>query len=84
MNPQIKELVKQAGVNIDGYGDPIWGCLDGADAKTQFLEKFTTLVVAECVSAFEKEVDTWKEMAPKQGAIKRQGAKAIKQQFGVS
>ena len=38
MNEQIKNLVKQAGLNIDGYGDPIWGCLDSADAKTQFLK----------------------------------------------
>lgn len=48
MNNQIKDLVKQAGLNIDGYGDPIWGCLDDADAKTQFLEKFTKLIVKKC------------------------------------
>ena len=40
MNEQIKELVKQAGLNIDGYGYPIWGCLDGADEKKEFLEKY--------------------------------------------
>ena len=33
MNERIKQLIKQAGLNIDGYGDPIWGCLDGEDEK---------------------------------------------------
>ena len=48
MNEQIKELVKQAGLNIDGYGYPIWGCLDGADEKKEFLEKFAELIVKKC------------------------------------
>ena len=49
MQEQIKELVKQAGLNIDGYGYPIWGCLDGEDEKKEFLEKFAELIVQECV-----------------------------------
>ena len=48
MNERIKELVKQAGLNIDGYGYPIWGCLDGEDEKKEFLEKFAELIVREC------------------------------------
>ena len=46
-------------------------------------EKFAELIVAECATAFEAEVDSWKEMDPYQGSIKRQGTKAIKQHFGV-
>lgn len=56
MKEQIKNLVIQAGLNIDGYGDPIWGCLDTADAKTQFLEKFTTLIVTECADEIQRAV----------------------------
>lgn len=46
-------------------------------------EVFAELIVRECAQAFEAEVDTWKEMDPYQGSIKRQGTKAIKQHFGV-
>jgi len=46
-------------------------------------EKFAELIVRECAEAFESEVDTWKEMDPYQGSIKRQGTKAIKKHFGV-
>ena len=46
-------------------------------------EKFAQLIVRECAQAFEAEVDTWKEMDPYQGSIKRQGTKAIKEHFGV-
>jgi len=53
MNERIKELVKQAGLNIDGYGYPIWGCLHGEDEKKEFLEKFTELIVQECISKAE-------------------------------
>jgi len=83
MNEQFKELAKQSGLNIDGFGDPIWGCLDSADAKTQFLEKFAESIVAECVKSYETEVDTWIEMASKRGAIKRVGVRAIKRPFGI-
>ena len=56
MNEQIKELVKHAGLNIDGYGYPIWGCLDGEKAKKEFLEKFAELIVHECIDILEKRV----------------------------
>ena len=49
----------------------------------QNQEKFAELIVRECATAFEAEVDTWKEMDPYQGSIKRQGTKAIKKHFGV-
>jgi len=54
MQEQIKELVKQAGLNIDGYGYPIWGCLDGEDEKKEFLEKFAELIVRECLEQIDK------------------------------
>jgi len=50
MNERIKELAKNAGLKIDGYGDPIWGCLIG-DEKTEFLEKFAELIIHECRKA---------------------------------
>ena len=46
-------------------------------------EKFAELIVRECCQAFETEVDTWKQMDPYQGGMKRAGTKAIKQHFGV-
>jgi len=49
MNERIKELTKAAGLNIDGYGYPIWGCLHGEDEKKAFLEKFAELIVQECI-----------------------------------
>ena len=55
MNKRIKELVKQAGLNIDGYGYPIWGCLDGEDEKKEFLEKFAELIVRECALVVHKK-----------------------------
>lgn len=52
MNEQVKELIKQAGLNIDGFGDPIWGGLCAAD-KTKFLEKYTELIVKECTETLK-------------------------------
>jgi hypothetical protein len=56
-------------------GDPV--------ARSALQQKFAELIVRECATAFEAEVDTWKEMNPYQGSIKRQGTKAIKKHFGV-
>jgi hypothetical protein len=68
MNERIRELEKQC-----------W------DHQTNHLntDKFAELIVQECVQAFEAEVDTWNEMEPYQGIIKRKGTQAIKQHFGV-
>ena len=74
MNERIKELANKATINIGDEFHPI----DFFDK-----EKFAELIVRECATAFEAEVDTWKEMDPYQGSIKRQGTKAIKQHFGV-
>jgi hypothetical protein len=57
MNKQIKELVKQAGLNIDGFGYPIWGCLDSADEKKEFLEKFTELIIKECENVVASQLE---------------------------
>jgi hypothetical protein len=71
MNERIKELAEESGI----------GYLSSVHPST--LEKFAELIVRECATAFEAEVDTWKEMDPYQGSIKRQGTKAIKKHFGV-
>ena len=75
MNERIKELAEQAGFYVAMF-DP--GNKDNAT-----IEKFAELIVRECATAFEAEVNTWKEMDPYQGSIKRQGTKAIKKHFGV-
>ena len=48
MNERIRELAIKAGLAIDGYGYPIWGCLAGEDEKKEFLEKFAELIIKEC------------------------------------
>ena len=75
MNEKIEELYAEAkqATKIGRMNAP-----SGVVAK-----KFAELIVRECATAFEAEVDTWKEMDPYQGSIKRQGTKAIKQHFGV-
>lgn len=79
MNERIKLLVKQAGgIGHDDDSNELTPALVGKS-----LEKFAELIVQECANAFETEVDTWKELSPYQGSIKRQGTKAIKQHFGV-
>ena len=81
MNERIRELAEQAGLEFDDdlalESEPIYY------TTQKDLEKFAELIVRECANAFETEVDTWKEMSPYQGSIKRQGTKAIKQHFGV-
>ena len=72
MNERFKGLWWKARI---GYNEQ--------NCDPEVLEKFAELIVAECATAFEAEVDTWKEMDPYQGSIKRQGTKAIKQHFGV-
>ena len=74
MNERIAKLYDQA-IILESNGDYVAGELDPV--------KFAELIVRECANAFETEVDTWKEMSPYQGSIKRQGTKAIKQHFGV-
>ena len=86
MNERIKYLAIKAGLDIDGFGYPIWGCLAGEEEKKEFLEKFAESIVNECItqiamigiSNFENDkhgdigwtVDTSIEM--------------IKEQFGVA
>ena len=77
MNQRIEQLAEQAEKYADDNfkGEPFW---------TQAYEsKFAELIVRECAQAFEAEVDTWKEMEPYQGSMKRKGTQAIKQHFGV-
>ncbi len=58
MNEKLKELVKQAGLNIDGYGYPIWGSLDGEEEKKEFLEKFAELIIKECANRGSQAMST--------------------------
>ena len=55
MNDQIKYLAIKAGLDIDGFGYPIWGCLAGEDEKKEFLEKFAMSIVQECLSQVEEQ-----------------------------
>jgi hypothetical protein len=74
MNERIDKLLVKAGAYFGG---------EGVDYSNFDPKKFAELIVRECAKAFETEVDTWKQMNPYQGSIKRQGTKAIKQHFGV-
>ena len=76
MNERIKELLKQATKEVDPH-DRVWVFSKVDQAK------FAELIIQECATAFEAEVDTWKEMDPYQGSMKRKGTQAIKQHFGV-
>ena len=82
MNERIEAIAKEAGVLAD-FGEDIKEGRYIISGSYQSMEKFAELIVRECAQAFESEVDTWKQMDPYQGSIKRQGAKAIKQHFGV-
>ena len=84
MNERIKELAEQA-EEYTGlkHNNAYWRLLDDMQEDLTWREKFAELIVRECAQAFEAEVDTWKQMDPYQGSIKRQGAKEIKEHFGV-
>jgi len=81
MNERIKELAEQAGIAV--WGDAVYMYDPKDTLDSTVMKKFAELIVRECATAFEAEVDTWKEMNPYQGSIKRQGTKAIKKHFGV-
>ena len=84
MQEQIKELVKQAGLNIDGYGYPIWGCLHGEDEKKEFLEKFAELIVKECISQIENLSPGYEDYRYQiEDAFRRDCVDQLKQHFGV-
>ena len=89
MNERIQKLALQAGIKrVDLHyteEQPPYTIVSyrGSPDNSDPLAKFAELIVRECATAFEAEVDSWKEMDPYQGSIKRQGTKAIKQHFGV-
>ena len=81
MNERMKALAVEADFMLceDGHFYS-----EGQSQKiTDGLQKFAELIVRECAQAFEAEVDTWKEMVPYQGSMKRKGTQAIKKHFGV-
>ena len=79
MNEQIKALIGQT---LDEKFAGTWSTMDMQDLQ-KFAERFAELIVRECARVFESEVDTWKQMDPYQGSIKRKGTKAIREHFGV-
>ena len=82
MNERIKKLNYQALCDVMNGPDPD-GDVEQMYIPAEFTKKFAELIVKECATAFEAEVDTWKEMDPYQGSMKRRGTQAIKQHFGV-
>ena len=79
----VKQFALDAGLlNYVDHETPRRYFING-HADLEDVEKFAEVIVRECATAFEAEVDTWKEMDPYQGSIKRQGTKAIKKHFGV-
>ena len=55
MNERIKYLAIKAGLDMDGFGYPIWGCLAGEEEKKEFLEKFATSIIQECLGQVEEQ-----------------------------
>lgn len=50
----------------------------------EWEKKYAELIIKECCHAYETEVDTWQNMEPYQGSIKRKGVSAIRVQFGLN
>ena len=55
MNERIKYLAIKAGLDIDGFGYPIWGSLESEEEKKEFLEKFATSIIQECLGQVEEQ-----------------------------
>ena len=92
MNNQIKYLAIKAGLDIDGFGYPIWGSLESEDAKKEFLEKFAMSIIRECLGQVEEQ---YKLIAEDEGMMSDHRwayyvdcgvdcGLAIKEHFGVS
>jgi DNA-binding SARP family transcriptional activator len=87
MNERIRELAEQA--TFRQFFMPKSNSVSALDkfngtfTEQEAIEKFAELLIRECATAFEAEVDTWKEMDPYQSSMKRKGTQAIKQHFGV-
>jgi len=81
MNERTIQLYKQA---VDfAYTTAGKDAGKGTIIESLTAGKFAELIVKECARVFESEVDTWKQMDPYQGSIKRKGTKAIREYFGV-
>ncbi len=79
MNERIKYLAIKSGLDFDGYGYPIWGCLAGEDEKKEFLEKFAMSIVRECLAQVRDEVQYISDWDKAEQVIN-----AVKKHFGVS
>ena len=77
MNNQIKYLAIKAGLDIDGFGYPIWGSLESEDEKKEFLEKFADLIIKDCICACIADI------ADPRDTVELDCAKKIKKHFGV-
>ena len=86
MNQNVKKLIKQAGLNIDGFGDPIWGCLSDEDEMNDFLDKFVKLIIKECTNLILSnagQINNMKSSDCFQSKIMRECANMISNHFGV-
>ena len=64
----VKQFALDAGLlNYVDHETPRRYFING-HADLEDVEKFAELIVRECATAFEAEVDTWKEMDPYQGS----------------
>lgn len=83
MSELINDLVDKTAAMVPGvYTVEYESGKKGVEFNEEALNRFVELIVRECANAFETEVDTWTQMSPYQGSIKRQGTKAIKKHFG--
>jgi len=80
MNEKIKEIAKTAGLNFDGYGDPIWGALDD---DTQFLNIFSSMIIEECIKTIVETSKIQTENGLSEMSPPHQFCFEIREKFGV-
>lgn len=81
MNKQIELLYRQAHIAEERYPA---GCDGHPDISSVFdAEKFAKLIIVECMNVFEAEIDSWNQMEPFKGSMKRRGSHAMASHFGI-
>ena len=80
MNKRLKQLAEQAGMTDDKFG--MYFANDKHNEDGVDLEKFAELIVAECVSVIQEELDSGQYSQPVHTGF-RVSKNLIKEHFGV-
>ena len=76
MNELIDDLAIKAGINLWSFKE-----VGFTSVEEHELEEFAKLIIEECITAFETEANTWKQLNHLQSAVLRKGSKAITEHF---